>query len=484
MTTYAVAKKNFIGKWLYRRIFLGVVGILELAWFVLWLLRSIQYIRFPQIEYSEGFLVYNARLFAQGTWSWVLGTQPPFNVSFYTPLIYYLVGWLGGSLLAGRALVLTFFVAGLVLVYLIVKLITKNSIFAVMAAIFPLTSYLIGTWSLFFRVDMPAVTFELAGLYVALRWYKCGWLYLSILFFVLAFWTKQSVATAAIAVCIYNFTRNWRFGIGYMVLLGGAVVGSLLIATAFYGKEWLYHVFLYTRTAELIRPWNDIFAYGVVAYIPIIPLIAMACVYVSRNLKSLVSIFAMTALVLNLLLITRPGGAQNYFFEPILAISIAAGCSIPIVLQKQGKKYIAFFAFSLWALVSINDLVGYPDAGYPARMQQAEALIQDATYPILTENAGIVVDAGKQPYCEPFVFNQLARLGYWDEDILLNDLKTHRVQYVVSQFMLPYKDVQRFTPEIQAAIVENYDVILDYSSYRVGSFVVWKAKGGDPSKTK
>ena len=86
---------------------------------------------------------------------------------------------------------------------------------------------------------------------------------------------------------------------------------------------------------------------------------------------------------------------------------------------------------------------------YSLRTKQAETIIRDATYPILTENAQIVVDAGKMPYYEPFVYSNLARLGYFDGNIVLNDLKTNKIEYVITQYHLPESGSSRFSEAVQ-----------------------------------
>ena len=94
----------------------------------------------------------------------------------------------------------------------------------------------------------------------------------------------------------------------------------------------------------------------------------------------------------------------------------------------------------------------------------------------------MVIDAGQVPYYEPFVFTNLAHLSYWNEDKLLSDLDTKKIQYVVTEYPLPDTKVLRIDTETQDAIVSNYHIILEsgiknaqagiYAEY---SFVLWQA---------
>ena len=86
----------------------------------------------------------------------------------------------------------------------------------------------------------------------------------------------------------------------------------------------------------------------------------------------------------------------------------------------------------------------------------------------------MVVDAGKMPYDEPFVYSNLARLGYFDGNIVLNDLKTNKIEYVITQYHLPESGSYRFSEAVQQAILDNYHIVMDSSNYPF-SFVVYEA---------
>jgi hypothetical protein len=68
----------------------------------------------------------------------------------------------------------------------------------------------------------------------------------------------------------------------------------------------------------------------------------------------------------------------------------------------------------------------------------------------------------------------LAHLGYFNEDILLNDLESHRIEYVISQGQLPEKQIQRFGAAVQTAILNNYHIILDAATGQQFGFVVYQ----------
>jgi hypothetical protein len=160
-------------------------------------------------------------------------------------------------------------------------------------------------------------------------------------------------------------------------------------------------------------------------------------------------------------------------------------------MEKDFRLVMASTIFmSVAFLLAAIGLMGeaFPTRQYRADVAQAVAILKGADYPILTENAGMVLAAGDVPYYEPFVFTNLNALGYWSEAKLLNDLDTREIPYVVTEYPLPDPGVKRIDTATQNAIVANYHVILEsgitatsgkgtneagiYAEY---SFVLWKA---------
>jgi hypothetical protein len=468
----------------FRTILLTCLLALCSLWLTLWVIRVVQNIGAPQIEYSEGFNTYLARLFATGQWSWSLSSTPPFNVSFYTPIGFYVLGFVnrvfGESLIVGRSLNLFYTVGCLTIVYLIVWNQTKDKLVSILAAVLPLTSVTLIAWSFFIRVDLLATFLDLLGVFIVLKYWKTNKVYWAIPIFLLAFYTKQSALAGAVASCLYLLIKGkdkgWIFTIIYCILF--AVIFAIFqIAT--YG-DFLKEILLYQRTSPAIRNPVDSFLTLAVSLTMYLPITVMAFTWLKDNFKQYLGIFALSALVINGLTLLHPGGNINYLFETIFAFSISAGIWLATaditeknlnVIISSGIYLIIMLAGGALGMLGES----FPSQQYRIEYQQAVTIISDATYPILTENASMVLDAGQVPYDEPFVFNNLARLGYFDENILLNDLATKKIQYVVTQFMLPNVAVRRFDMSVQNAIIDNYHIVLNATTDKSYSFVVWKA---------
>ena len=466
-----------------RNIVLYGLAALCSVWLGLWVVRVVQNIGAPQIEYSEGFNTYLARLFASGQWSWSLSSTPPFNVSFYTPIGFYVLGFVnrifGESLVVGRTLNLCYTLGCLSMVFLIVKHQTKDKLVSLIAAALPMTAVTMIAWSFFIRVDLLAIFLDLAGVLIVLKYQNSKAVYWAIPIFLLAFYTKQSILGGAAASCLYLFIKDKGKGWIFSFIFGlsySAILGIFQIATH---GDFIKEILFYQRTGPAFQSPISILSTLLASLAIYLPVTFMASMWIKDNFKHYLTIFALSALAINVFTLLHPGGNINYLFETIFALSILAGLFLASMdLEKNFNVVITSSIFmAVLFFLGVLGLMGesFPDKQYKEQYRTAVSLISDAHYPILTENAGMVLDAGQVPYYEPFVFDNLARLGYFDERILLNDLTSHKIEYVVTQFFLPNKEIRRFDSVVQSAIIQNYHIVLNASHDEIYSFVVWEA---------
>ena len=467
-------------------------------WVGIWILRVVQNIGQPQIEYSEGFNIYIAHLFATGKWSWQIASAPPFSTSFYPPVGFYVLGYFqrvfGESMVSGRILNLIYTFGCLGMIFLIVQHETKDKLVSLIAALLPMTAITMIAWSFFIRVDLLGIFFDLAGVYIFLRNkdnLKVLW---AIPVFTLAFYTKQSMVAGVVTCIVYLlFHKDWRrsllFGGAFAVIAGGIFLTAVILTHGGYFRE----VYLYQRTVPAYQSAALIIATVMVGIVLYLPATVMAAAWWTGQKKwDLLRIFIIFTLIVNISNLVHPGGNFNYLFESIFAICILAGMYLNHVdMEKDFRLVMASTVFmSVAFLLAAIGLMGeaFPTRQYRADVAQAVAILKGADYPILTENAGMVLAAGDVPYYEPFVFTNLNALGYWSEAKLLNDLDTREIPYVVTEYPLPDPGVKRIDTATQNAIVANYHVILEsgitatsgkgtneagiYAEY---SFVLWKA---------
>jgi 4-amino-4-deoxy-L-arabinose transferase-like glycosyltransferase len=445
----------------------------------------------PQIEYSEGFNIYIAHLFATGRWSWQIASTPPFNTSFYPPVGFYVLGYFqivfGESLISGRILNLIYTLGCLLMIFLIVQHETKDKLVALIAALLPMTAITMIAWSFFIRVDLFGIFFDMAGVYIFLKNKDSLKILWAIPVFVLAFYTKQSMVAGIVTCIVYLLLhKEWRrtlfFGGTFAVIAGGIFLTAVILTHGGYYRE----VYLYQRTDPAYQSPALILITVMVGLVLYLPATVMAAAWWTGQKKwDLLRIFIIFTLIVNVSNLVHPGGNFNYLFESVFVVCILAGMYLNHVdMEKDIRLVMASTIFMCLALfLVIVGLMGeaFPTKQYRADYAQAVTILKGANYPIVTEDAGMVLAAGDVPYYEPFVFNNLVALNYWHQDKLLSDLDGEKVPYVVTEYPLPDPKLLRFDSAVQSAIILHYHVILTsgintksgiYDEY---SFVLWKA---------
>ena len=480
----------------FRTIILLFLLVVCSAWIGLWIVRVVQNIGQPQIEYSEGFNMYMGRLFATGQWSWQMATSPPFMTSFYPPVGLFVLGWVqrifGETLVVGRTLNLLCVFGCLSMIYLIVQHETKDKLVSLIAAMLPMTAITMIAWSFFIRVDMLGIFVDMVGIYIFLRnkdSLKVLWV---IPLFVLAFYIKQSMVAGVVTCIVYLVIHNWRRGLLFAGIFAVIAGGIFITANILTKGNYLREVYLYQRTSPAYQSPAVILVIVLILFALYLPATVMAVSWLSKQKGHLFQIFMCLALIVNVSNLVHPGGNLNYLFETTFAICICAGMYLASAdIEKNFNIIIAGSIFmAVLFVLAVTGLYGesFPSKQYRTDYAKAVTILKGADYPILTENAGMVLDAGQVPYYEPFVFTNLAKLGYWNEDKLLSDLDTKKIQYVVTEYPLPDTGVLRIDTKTQDAIVANYHIILEsgitptsgkgmYQSgvYAEYSFVLWQA---------
>ena len=294
---------------------------------------------------------------------------------------------------------------------------TKDKLVSLIAALLPMTAITMIAWSFFIRVDLLGIFLDLAGVYTFLRNKDNLNALWAIPVFVLAFYTKQSMVAGVVTCIVYLLIHNdWRralfFGGAFAVIAGGIFLTAVILTHGGYFRE----VYLYQRTVPAYQSPTLILATVLVGLVLYLPATVMAVAWWTGQKKwEVLRIFIIFTLIVNVSNLLHPGGNFNYLFETIFAICILAGMYLNDAdMEKDIRMVMAstifmFIAFSLAATGLMGET--FPTKQYRADYAQAVAILKGADYPILTENAGMVLAAGDVPYYEPFVFTNLNALG-------------------------------------------------------------------------
>jgi hypothetical protein len=159
----------------------------------------------------------------------------------------------------------------------------------------------------------------------------------------------------------------------------------------------------------------------------------------------------------------------NYAVEAIIATSLVMALYFDTRIEH--KNILGFFlGFQVFVVFMFYGaglhFIPMPDKDYQNRIDKVEAIIQDAEYPIYTEHAGFLLNAGKTPYYESFIYINLIHKGYFDEQVVLDDLNNQKIEYLVLQSPATYPprdDYGHMTFKIMDAMNKNYTIV--YNSY-------------------
>lgn len=419
-----------------------------------------------QLEFGEGFSTYIAQLWQTGQFNWDISQQP------YMTLIYGIIhpivlspmlNWFDNPLVAGRILSIIATIIIALFMFLIAQHLTKNKLLGIIVALLPFAAPAYRDWMFMARCDMIAIMFSIIGLYIAIKWANSRWFYLSILFFVLAFFTKQNILTAFAAVALFTFITNHKRGLIYggisVITIGtGIITGNLLTEGQFWNQ-----FFTYNQTDPLFWDLGQVASHVSWILPALMPSIAVASAYSFSKIKELPALWWLISMATFAVFIWREGGYINYGLELTLSTSLCAVIFLKERIKDKNKTLLWCLIIGLQlAFLCSGHPITTPDEEYNNRVETAKAIIADANYPILTENAGLLLEAGKEPYYECFVFTNLQALGYWNENIVINNLETGKIPYIVTHSILSPETnspTGHFSSNVLNTILENYHIV-------------------------
>jgi hypothetical protein len=454
---------------------IGLAG--ALGWKVAGLLqKAFSLLPYPyELVYGEGTVLHESLLMQSGTniYQWPLSTG--FIAGNYTPVYYFLnslfVSAGNPTFLSGRVIS---FVSGLliaVIVGLIVYRTRRDIPAALTAGLLFLCLTQVNQWFVFFKPDLLALLFTALGVFFITRGGK--WVYAAVPFFLLAFYTKQSMAVAPLAAAAYLLVTNRdRRSIYFTAMMAFGVVvplviGDLLTAHALYihlvsfnRRDWSLALFI-----ELTARYVDLYRYELIAAAGLIAF------QIKERRLSFPALYLIAA-CLTMIASGSAGSARNYTLEAGLAGCIAAG----IVLQKLSASRsmvglaglflaIAMLGLQVQMIYAMPQrLLGreLPPASATHRMTGVDKLIRQSPDPVLSENIGLLVTNKKQVlYNDPYLMTQLAKSGKWNEQELIDRIKAKVFPFIVLDYDI-FADTGpqvRWSAVTVQAIRDNYKLL-------------------------
>ncbi|MGC9335737.1 MAG: ArnT family glycosyltransferase, partial [Anaerolineae bacterium] len=461
---------------------------LYLVGLTLWLAFSGLF--FPyQLDYGEGALLHFVREWAQGQPIYKAIDSYPYVVANYPPsgilLALLLTPILGLSYAAGRIWTLLALVAVTALIVAWVRRTSRRWLPALAAGLLFAGSPYIYHWAPLFRVDLIGLALTLGGLYAVKAGFSPGaaevgpgrkavWrrpiFWVAVVLFVAALYAKQSFVFAPAAALIYLFffvdRRQALAMAAGIALLGGGVFAAVTLLTA--GGFWSGLVtsnvnpFLW---AEFWKQQTEFFTtFSVLVLLAgwyLVDKFLLGRTGAARPGVTPLDVYLPAAL-LSLGLAGRAGAWENYFFEALAALAVAAGLGLAR-LAGHGSRLLRLAAPALvLAQVALmwhtpRDAMQYLDL--TRRSNEAmEPILATTPDPIASEDLGLLVTNDKVSDYFSFQYSQLARAGRWDQSWELDRLRQRTYAMVVLErgTRLDVDRYQRFTREFLSELDRNY----------------------------
>jgi len=468
-------------------------------------LVAIEAIGFPlDLDYGEGIVLQQALLILTNRAYGDINSYP--YIVFHYPPVYHLVvrglHALGFELVfAGRAVSVMATVATAGIVGLLVhsglssKLTQQTRAFGAAVGGLAVFAFLpVALWMPFARVDMLAIGFSMAGLLCAAQAPDSrSRLHFAVLFFVLAVYTKQtSVAAPLAAVLMLLITSRadaFRM-IAAGLALGLAALGFAMLLTE---GRFFSHLISYNINRYSLSNFGQLFAYLMFDSVFLslvvaalghgwhqlrLTLVGAGTASYAQLLRQELPARIFLILVIHfflagamLLLVGKSGAGPNYFIPwlctgaallGLLFGRIAAavsGCTDP-------AGWLTPLTAPAFAACGLAQLLIVPDPIHPRLAEGAESRrvaeelirqVRATDRPVISDDMVLLLQAGKNVPWEPAIFAELASMGRWDENLIVDRIRSGSFAFAVTvgrrgQFLFD----SRYTSRVADAIDQTF----------------------------
>ncbi len=406
--------------------------------------------------------------------------QPPYYALEYGPTVPVLASPLtklfGASIFAclrtGRGLTIAITLATWLLMVLLARRFSSMGAAAIAVMGFALTPSFFPTFYEF-RVDMPSLFLELAGLYA----FSAGVDVVALALFLIAFVTKPTyVAGIAAAAGLSGWRgergRSLKLAAGWLVL----VVISLALV------RWRSPFYLLNTVASHVPLWDLAAPPELLGRIllAMVPLVVMALVGLRREAPAmdLMIAYAITALASGGVSALRWGSDLDYFIEFGAAVSILSASGIDMMLGESvslPRLWQAGIGVALAMILAVPALYAkqfalrsLPSLGLRLPAESCDTSWPPDTFrllarmdgPILTTLPGIGLRLDRQVWAPEFdVLGSMRARGLFDDRNLVGLIANKRISAIVlgpEGLDVEYRGRTFLWPGLRRAIEQNY----------------------------
>lgn len=410
--------------------------------------------------------------------------RPPYLVSLYGPLFYILLSLpsrlanqnIDAARILVRITIAGFWVAGLLLVFLIVYRISGSMKKGTVAVLLACAPHVIAHWTTQVRGDLLGITFSLLSIYFVLGAARCPNLAAGGVCSVLALLCKQTFVAAPVAVLVFLLWRR-RFG---HALIWCAVV--CLGTTLGYGIVMWREPYASRELTALMPPIYDfqsgirLGTQGLWNGATLLALLGALAAWRKRwGTELLLLLYWLLTWIVALTSIFQVGGSSNYFLEPLMASAVLAALTLHnvekaavnasrVILILGAVGLLCFFFPLLRADLNLLEESRLRIVNYAAFRSDWESFIDSvAGRPLLSSYPDVTIYSKTPQVPDTLLNSVLAQRGVWSWNPVLGGLNRHDYELLA---MYPYflrgsgqyRGIQYWNSVIFEAIQRNYEL--------------------------
>jgi len=394
---------------------------------------------------------------------WIFGNYPPLYIALVAPLLTdgapsFAPGRLGSviaTLLAATLLAL------------LVRRIGGRTGPALLCAGLWLAAPIVRHWGSLHRVDMLGLALAIAGILVVAIGPRHRAAWWSAPVFVLALLAKQTLVVAPIATYVWLFTIDRRRAVqsaALLVGLGATGMAALQLSTA--GQFFLHIVSYNANEWTMARAaWATGRLLARDQFWPLALIGAIGAIACLRSFRrwGAIGLWLVLAAMMSLT-VGKVGANVNYFLETTAATCAVTGLLLTRTDRRSARVVMALVATQaiLWLGVDIRAAPALA-AGHPKVEAERHAVerVREAVGPVLSQNCGLIVLAGKELVYQPFAGALLIDDGRLASDDVVDWIESGRFALVVVDFDLEVGPRTRFDRTsvpawLRSAVLRSY----------------------------
>ncbi len=402
-------------------------------------------------------------------------STPPYTISNYPPIyvaaLTPFMALFGPSYVPGRMISMISTWLAALFIGLILWRFTRNKVASASGGLMLIAIPYVVRWSSFLRIDMLALAFAMAALWVLTAdKLPAKRLMLGALLLVAAIGTRQSYALAApFAAFVWLLVNaGWRKALALAGLVGGAVAVISLALNMATGGGFFFNIVtanVNEWTSERVR-WNFENLWYFSSILKYVGAFSLLLFWKRTRIWALTAPFLIGALA-SAYTIGKIGSNVNYFMELCAAGSLAAGSVIAWVMSNNKLRLLAaplcvlLAVQALWmiqfTLSEETILLRERQSAGKDLLWLENIILQSDGAVLADEHMGMLTLAGKPLIIQPFEVTQLSLARLWDQKPLVDAIRAKKYSYIlIHDFGRFPVHKERWTPEMLAAIQTAY----------------------------